>query len=217
LSVSFGRSFLPTKIELIRITRSLQVSRNVQKILDDKREVLLKRIDEMISQASESRNKIWDPLSSAYQALYDAYLKMGSIKVEATSLTTPPRIEVEVNVKPIVDVDVPTLNLNESDSGLTYGFADTNSSLDKATKMMRDILPQICKAAEVENSIFRLASELEKTQRLLNALEYIIIPQYQDAIKVIRATLEEREREEFVRLKHVKKVLEKKKEAPIIF
>jgi V/A-type H+-transporting ATPase subunit D len=69
----------------------------------------------------------------------------------------------------------------------------------------------VCKAAEYENAIFSLAKELERTQKLINALEYIIIPQYQDAIYFIKATLEEREREEFVRIKKVKVVLDRKK------
>jgi V/A-type H+-transporting ATPase subunit D len=73
------------------------------------------------------------------------------------------------------------------------------------------MLPQICKAAEYENAIFSLAKELEKTQKLINALEFVIIPQYQNAIAFIKGTLEEREREEFVRLKKVKVVLDKKK------
>jgi len=75
---------------------------------------------------------------------------------------------------------------------------------------LRKVLPSIFRAAEYENAIFRLAKELEKTQRLLNALEYMIIPRYENSIRYIQATLEEREREEFSRLKHVKKVLEKK-------
>ena len=73
------------------------------------------------------------------------------------------------------------------------------------------MLPKVCKAAEYENAIFSLAKELQRTQKLLNALEYVIIPQYDSAISFIRATLEEREREEFVRLKKVKVVLDKKK------
>ena len=93
---------------------------------------------------------------------------------------------------------------------LTYGFADTNSSVDQATKLIKNILPGICKAAEYENAIFSLAKELEKTQKLINALEYIIIPQYQEALSFIKSTLEEKEREEFVRLKKVKAVIEKK-------
>ena len=56
-----------------------------------------------------------------------------------------------------------------------------------------------------------MAKELERTQKLINALEYVIIPQYENAISFIRATLEEREREEFVRLKKVKAVMERKK------
>lgn len=211
MSVSFGRQVLPTKIELIRLKRSLQVSRMVYKILEDKREVLLKRLDEMIKDATKAREETWKPLSEAYSALFDAYLKLGPIRLESIASTTPPSVDVDVNVKAVVDVQVPTLKIKEKDLGLTYGFVDTNTHLDRATRLMRKVLPSLCKAAEIENSIYRLASELEKTQRLINALEYVIIPQYEESIKYITSTLEEREREEFVRLKHVKKVLQKKK------
>ena len=94
---------------------------------------------------------------------------------------------------------------------MPYGFADTNSSIDRASKQIKAMLPKICKAAEYENSIFSLAKALEKTQKLLNALENVIIPQYQSKIKFILATLEEREREEFARLKKVKAAIEKRK------
>ena len=90
-------------------------------------------------------------------------------------------------------------------------LADTNTSIDSAAKQIKTMLPQICKAAEYENSIFSLAKALEKTQKLLNALEYVIIPQYESRIRFILATLEERDREEFVRLKKVKAVIEKRK------
>ena len=74
------------------------------------------------------------------------------------------------------------------------------------------MLPGIYRAAEYENAIFRLAKELEKTQKLINALEYVIMPQYQSSMTFIKSTLEEREREEFVRLKKVKVVLDRRKE-----
>jgi len=167
----------------------------------------------MINEAQKSREDMWDPLSEAYRALYDSYLKLGPMKLESVATSTPPTVDVTVNVRTIVSVNVPTMQITEKNVGLTYGFADTNTSLDKATRMMRNVLPGIMKAAEMENAIFRLATELEKTQRLLNALEYVIIPGYQGTIKFISATLEEREREEFVRLKHVKRILERKKEA----
>ena len=185
MSVGFGKKVLPTKIELIRLKKSLKVSRTIHKILEDKRDVLLRRLDEMIDEATKARDETGKPLSDAYLALYDAYLEMGPINLESTASTTPISTEVDVNVRRVVDVDIPTLQIKGKDEGLTYGFADTTSALDKATKLMRQVLPTIGRAAELENAIFRLAAELEKTQRLINALEYIIIPGYVGSIKYI--------------------------------
>lgn len=201
----------PTRIELIRLKRSLRVAEKVHDILEDKRDVLLRRLDEVIEQARKGREELWTPLTEAYRALFDSYLKMGPLTLESVALTTPIRIDATVNIRTIVDVDVPTLQVTEKEVGVTYGFADTNVSLDETTRLMRRLLPTIFKAAEAENAIFRLANELERTQRLINALEYVIIPQYRDSIKFISSTLEERAREDFVKLKHVKRVLERRK------
>ncbi len=210
--MSFGKQVVATKIELIKIRRSMQISKMVHKILDDKREVLLKKIDEMIDEANKAREDIWDPLDDIYKAIFQSYLTLGNSVIQSLASSTPPSIAVDVHIKRIVDVKIPTLEVSTKNksSDLTYGFSDTNSSLDQATKLIRDILPGICKAAEYENAIFSLAKELEKTQKLINALEYVIIPQYQNALTFIKSTLEEREREEFVRLKKVKAVIERK-------
>lgn len=210
--MSFGKRVVATKIELIKIRRSMQISKMVHKILDDKREVLLKKIDEMIDEANKARGDIWDPLDEIYKAIFHAYLSLGTSTIQSLSSSTPPSINVDVHIKRIVDVKIPSLEISSKKDvqDLTYGFADTNSSVDQATKLIKNILPGICKAAEYENAIFSLAKELEKTQKLINALEYVIIPQYQEALSFIKSTLEEREREEFVRLKKVKAVIEKK-------
>ena len=89
MSVSFGKKVLPTKIELIRLKKSLKVSRTIHKILEDKRDVLLRRLDEMIDEATKARDETGKPLSDAYLALYDAYLEMGPINLESTASTTP--------------------------------------------------------------------------------------------------------------------------------
>ncbi len=207
-----SRSIVPTKIELIKFKRSLKVAKMVHKILDDKREVLLKRIDEMIEEASKAREEIWAPLQDVYEAVRDAYLKLGTSTVESIAELTPPSLEVDVNVRRIVDVKVPMLQvISREQRALSYSLADTNVSVDKASKLIKNLLPGICKAAEYENAIFSLAKELERTQKLINALEYVIMPYYQHAIKYITHSLEEREREEFVRLKKVKSTLEKRK------
>jgi V/A-type H+-transporting ATPase subunit D len=211
--MSFGKNVTATKIELLKIKRSLQVSTMVHKILDDKREVLLKKIDEMIEEANKTRGDIWSPLSDIYSAVYDSYMSLGTSTLESISDSTPGIMEVNVDVRRIVDVKIPTLKIKTKEAGqeLSYGFSETNVYVDKASKLIKNMLPQICKAAEYENAIFSLAKELEKTQKLINALEFVIIPQYQNAISFIKGTLEEREREEFVRLKKVKVALDKKK------
>jgi V/A-type H+-transporting ATPase subunit D len=211
--MSFGQNVAATKIELLKYKRSSQVATMVQKILDDKRKVLLKNIEEMIEAASKARGGIWDPLQDIYRSVNEAYLLLGTTTVDSVAQSTPAVMEVDVKVKRVVDVKIPALNVTERDTkSMPYGLADTNSSIDRAAKQIKVLLPQICKAAEYENSIFSLAKALEKTQKLLNALENVIIPQYHQRIKFILATLEEREREEFAKLKKVKAAMEKRKQ-----
>lgn len=211
--MSFGQTVSATKIELLKYRRSSKVATMVRKILDDKRAVLLKRINEMIDEATKARGDIWTPLQDVYRTVNEAYLTLGTNTVDSVAQTTSASMEIDVDVKRIVDVTIPVLSVKEihADS-MPYGFADTNATIDRAAKQIKTMLPQICKAAEFENSIISLAKALEKTQKLLNALENIIIPMYESRIRFILATLEERDREEFVRLKKVKAAIEKRKE-----
>ncbi|MCS7110527.1 MAG: V-type ATP synthase subunit D [Candidatus Caldarchaeum sp.] len=215
MSVSFGGKFLPTKLELIRARRSLQVAKSIYRILEDKRDVLVRRLNDLVDVAEEERQKMEQPLRQAYMSLFKSYADMGSMKVESIAATTPPSIEVKVSEKTMLGIRIPTLEIASTKIPLNYGFLDTTSSFDEAVKNFREILDTMCRVAEVENTIFRLAEELKKTQRLLNALEHLIIPRYQEAIKFISSSLEEREREDFVKLKHVKRILERRKEAEV--
>ena len=209
--MSFGQNVTETKIELFKYKRSTQVASMVQKILDDKRKVLLKNIEEMIAEAQKTRGGIWEPLQDIYQSVNESYLSLGVGTVDSVAQSTPGVMEVDSDVKRVVDVTIPVLTVTEKDTkSIPYGFADTNASIDRGAKLIKDLLPKICKAAEYENSIFSLAKALEKTQKLLNALENVIIPQYRQRVRFILATLEEREREEFARLKKVKASMEKR-------
>jgi V/A-type H+-transporting ATPase subunit D len=177
-----SQKILPTKLELIRLRRSLVVARKIHKILDDKREVLLKKLNEYMEDASKANRSLNTTVLKGYEFLYEAYIEMGSMRLEATAKAAPPSADVTVNVKRIVDVDVPSLSLNFKEVLRPYGFGDTSYSLDEAYSHLSSLLPSILKAAEMENVIFRLVSEIEKTQRTINALEFIIIPQYEDQI-----------------------------------
>ena len=94
-------------------------------------------------------------------------MSLGTRTLESISDSTPSVMEVEVNVRRIVDVKIPTLEVRTKQGGqeLSYGFIETNAFVDKAAKRIKNILPQICKAAEYENAIFSLAKELERTQK----------------------------------------------------
>ena len=210
--MSFGQNVSATKIELLKYKKSTQVATMVQKILDDKRKVLLRNIEEMIEKASKTRGGIWDPLQDIYKSVNEAYLSLGTGTVDSVAESTPAVMQVDVHVRRVVDVKIPALTVTEKDTkSMPYGFADTNSSIDRAAKQIKELLPQITKAAEYENSIFSLAKALEKTQKLLNALENVIIPQYQQNIRFIAQALEEKEREEFAKLKKVKAKMERRK------
>ncbi|MEM3397829.1 MAG: V-type ATP synthase subunit D [Nitrososphaerota archaeon] len=211
MSVSFGGKFLPTKLELIKIRRSLSVARNVHRILEDKRDVLINKLNEMIERAEKARMELYTPLREAYNSVSRAYMSMGISSLDAIASTVPETTNLEVGLKTILGVKIPTINARFIEPPLTYGFKDTTAHLDDAAKNFRKLIPKICEAAEIENTIFRLAEELKKTQRLLNALEHVVIPRYEEAIKFISMTLEEREREEFIKLKHVKRILERRK------
>ena len=208
MSVSFGGKYLPTKLELIRIRRSLQVAQNVYRILEDKRDILVRRLNELIEEAEEERRKLTEPLMKAYDALHESLLSMGPLRLQSIAANVPETVSVKVKSRTIIGINVPVVEMEGGRIGLTYGFADTSVSLDETANMFRELVGTVCKAAELENAIFRLAEELKKTQRLLNALEHVVIPRYKNSIKFISMTLEERERDEFVKLKRIKRKLE---------
>ena len=148
--MSFGRKVVATKIELIKIRRSVQVAKMVHKILDDKREVLLKKIDEMIEEANKARGDIWSPLGEIYTSVYNAYMSLGTTTLESVAGSTPSIMEVDVKVRRVVDVKIPTLEVEnrKGSQDLSYGFVETNASVDKAARLIKNMLPQVCKAAE---------------------------------------------------------------------
>lgn len=204
------RKVQPTKLELIRLKRSIAVSKRIHKILEDKKEVLLRKLTETVEEAKRIRESVMSEISSVYRPLLLAYLSLGSARIDAIAASTPTTVSVDVKLHKMMDVKVPSLIIRGEPTMARYGVSDTSPHLDEAVKSIASLLPRILKAAELENAIFRIAAELERTQRLINALEYIIIPGYEEAIRFISMVLEEREREEFVRLKKLKAVLERR-------
>lgn len=197
---------------MIRLRRSLKVAQGIHRILEDKRDILVRRLNELVEEAEEARRRLMGPLSGAFGALHDAMLTVSPLVLQRVAESVPVSLSVRPRTRTIIGINVPVVEVEEKKLGLTYGFADTSVTLDVVAGLFREFIGPVCKAAELENAIFRLAEELKKTQRLLNALEHVIIPRYRDAIKFISMTLEERERDDFVKLKHLKRRLERREE-----
>ncbi|MGB9733728.1 MAG: V-type ATP synthase subunit D [Conexivisphaera sp.] len=205
------RNVQPTKLQLINLKRNVVVSRRIHKILEDKKEVLIRELNENVEKAKSIRHKLSEDLLGTYAHLLRAYVDMGSTKLDSIAGSSKARLDVDVKVKKVMDVRIPVLIMGSAGSAARYGVVDTSPELDEAVRRLSSSLADILKAAEVENTIFRIAAELKRTQRLINALEYIIIPRYEENIKFISMVLEEREREEFIRLKKLKYVIEERR------
>jgi V/A-type H+-transporting ATPase subunit D len=189
----------------------VRTAKRVHGILEDKRDVLINRLNQLIEEAEALRSRAIEELTEAYDDLLGAYVELGPQTIESIARSVPETVDISVESYTMMGMSLVTLEVSGGDSKLPYGFGDTSLALDEAVRKIRRVVADICRAAAVENNIYRVASELRKTQRLLNALEHVIIPRYEEAIRVISATLEENDREYFVKLKHIKRVLERRR------
>lgn len=199
----------PTKSNLIKAKSSLLLSKKGYELLDKKRNVLIKEMMEYVEKARNMHNDIYDTINFAYEALQKANITLGVKNVEDMSYSVPNDEDFDVLLKSIMGVDIPILKYKKQNIKPTYGFYNTNAALDMASQKFMDVRYKIYELAEVENSIFKLAKEIEKTQKRTNALQHKQIPKYKEQVKYIQEVLEEKEREDFFRLKKLKNKLNK--------
>lgn len=197
----------PTKSNLIKAKSSLVLSKKGYELLDKKRNVLIKEMMEFVDKARNMHNDIYRVIEEAYEALQKANITLGVKSVEDMSHSVPNDEYFDVLLKSVMGVDIPTVKYKEEKIIPTYGFYNTNSAIDEARQKFKEVRYKVYELAEVENSIFKLAKEIEKTQKRTNALQHIQIPKYKEQVKYIQDALEEKEREDFFRLKKLKKKL----------
>ena len=194
----------PTRSNLLRINKSLAMARQGYTLLDRKREVLTMNLMRMAHDAEVVQQQVDGLLAAAYAALRVANLTMGREMVDWASLATVGQADVRVLLRSIMGVVVPTVELQGEPPALSFGLGDTTAGLDEARTKFRQALDLLPTLAESVSSVWRLAAELQRTQRRVNALEYLFIPQYDETAKFIEEALEEKDREERFRLKRVK-------------
>ncbi|MGN0595663.1 MAG: V-type ATP synthase subunit D [Hominimerdicola sp.] len=203
----------PTKGNLILSKKALQLATLGYELLDRKRNVLIRELMSLVEQAEKIRDSIEETYKEAYQALQLANISMGIITPYAGCV--PVENGIEISSRSVMGVELPAVTLDEKPLKVSYGFARTNSQLDKAYLAFDKVKKSTVTLAEVENSIYRLSVAIKKTQRRANALQNIIIPRNQAIVKYITDSLEEKDREEFSRLKVIKAVKIKKKQKEV--
>jgi V/A-type H+-transporting ATPase subunit D len=194
----------PTRSNLFRIREALKLAREGHEILDKKREVLTTELMHMAHEATALQERVWKLLAEAYHALEMARLSMGRERLEWAALSVNETVEVEITPHSVMGVVIPVVEAHGAPPDMPYGLGNTTVELDEAAAQFRRVLGEIPLLSEIMTSVWRLALELQKTQRRVNALRYIFIPQYEDTISFIESALEEREREETFRLKRIK-------------
>jgi len=154
--------------------------------------------------AAALQSQGWALLEEAYRALEVARLTMGREHLEWAALSVTETIAVKVNLHGVMGVPLPSVESQTLPLQMPYSLGDTTVTLDEAAGRFRRVLEDIPALAETMTAVWRLAQELQKTQRRVNALQYIFIPQYEETLAFIESALEEREREETFRLQRLK-------------
>ncbi|MEG0036015.1 MAG: V-type ATP synthase subunit D [Oscillospiraceae bacterium] len=193
----------PTKGNLIAAKRSLELAKKGFELMDKKRNILIRELTPQIDKAAELQMRIDITFSDAYTSLRLANISMGGCETAAAA--TPIDDTVRVRYRSVMGVELPTVTASSVDTSiLPYGLAGTTSALDDAYKKFGKVKELILELAETENGIYRLAYSIKKAQKRANALRNIVIPGLSEEIVRIGSELEEKEREEFVRLKVIK-------------
>lgn len=206
-------SYKPTRMEMSRLKKRLVTASRGHKLMKDKRDETVRRFITFVRRNRELRTRVEALMSEAMQSFALAKATMSSSAVEEALSFPTASAKVEVGSAKVLSVVVPDLTYIPSESkGLPYGIMGTSSELDTAVRKFSEIMPLLIELAEVEKTCNLLADEIEKTRRRVNALEYVMIPQLEDAIHDISMKLDENERGNLTRLMKTKDMLKAKEE-----
>ena len=194
-----------TKGNLILAKNALALSKQGFDLMDKKRNILIRELMELISEASDIQNQIDETFSNAYQALQKANIQMGIHQVEQIAKAVPVENSIRIKRRSVMGTEIPKVEYEKKKQVLAYSFYHTRMSLDEACQQFEKVKELTIHLAEIENSAYRLAYNIKKTQKRANALSNITIPKYEKLSREIQDYLEEKEREEFTRQKVVKK------------
>ena len=196
----------PTKGNLIAAKNSLKLAGMGYGLMDKKRNILIRELMGLIDEAKGIQSEIDAVFAAAYKALQEANIELGINYVQEIGMSIPIDEGVGIKARSIMGTEIPLVRHESGPMEVAYGFNNTSESLDIARQHFERVKELTIKLSMVENSAYRLANSIKKTQKRANALKNITIPHYQELSKSISDALEEKEREEFTRLKVIKRM-----------
>tara|TARA_Y100001970_G_scaffold292678_1_gene435102 strand:+ start:18869 stop:19486 length:618 start_codon:yes stop_codon:yes gene_type:complete len=197
----------PTRSELINLKRRIKQTKNGYKLLKMKRDGLFHEFRTLLGEMIEAKRDLTDAYVLAKARIDLANAIEGGLKVRSAAIANSATPEVEVERRNIMGVVVPSVsgtNLKQAFGDRQIGFTGSSPYIDEAAESFGDLIEKIVKASEMEATLKRLLAEIESTKRRVNALEFKVIPELEEAQVFIQLRLEEMEREETFRLKRFK-------------
>ena len=196
----------PTKGNLMKIKKSLELAKVGYDLLDRKRNILIRETMGLIDSAADIRSRIAESYRVAYQALEEANMSMGI--VDEFAAFVPVENGLTISSRSVMGVEIPTVSLDPVPTDNYFGFRRTTAKLDEAYRRFNEVKQITAELAQTENSVYRLATGIKKAQKRANALKNIIIPRFEEQVKTITSALDEKDREEFSRLKVIKSFID---------
>lgn len=202
-------TLFPTKGNLIFAKNALKLSKQGYDLLDKKRNILIREMMMLIDRAQDIQAKINNAYTEAYTALQNANISLGITRIMEIADCIDIDDSLDIKYRSVMGVEIPEVNNIKSDKQVIYDLLNTGDQLDIAFIKFNLVKELTIELAAVENSVYRLANNIKKTQKRANSLKNINIPKYEEIVAVITNFLEEKEREEFTRLKVIKRQNEK--------
>lgn len=202
----------PTKSNLLKQKQELKFAKLGYELLDQKRNILVIELLNLVDQAVDLEAKVEELLRNAYDAFKESVLEAGKLQFVSLASAVNIQAEIKINQRKVMGVNLPVVDTEYSENPPYYSTLGSSYWTDLAVEKFKDVLQEMGSLAELKVSIMRLAREVKKTIRKVNALEKIAVPNLEDSVKYIETRLEENERDMFVLMKMVKERLEKKKE-----
>jgi V/A-type H+-transporting ATPase subunit D len=197
----------PTRSELINTKKKIKLSQNGYKILKMKRDGLIMEFFKVLADAKDSRSILMEKYRQAQEMMAVANTIEGAIGVKAAAFSVRENPDITLKSKNIMGVVVPEIQSSQVRKGIAdrgYGVIGTTPVIDDTAKAFEELVEAIIKSAEIETTMKRLLDEIESTKRRVNALEFKVIPELEEARDFIKMRLDEMEREELFRLKKIK-------------